>query len=175
MDDRKKQLIVIGGVVAAVVVTIIIIVLVFTLGKSKDDDVPSSPVPSPSPVPPPQKSPPPSSKSTFSVLRLIAAPVGATFNFTNVGSQEKGYVTYRGEKNITKWNVDIPLSYSHARIGQEKMRNPATGRLIDKIIKFTYPNSSDSSGYIIDEYGEPLNPQPPSFFASTLEFGIFYS
>ncbi len=67
------------------------------------------------------------------------------------------------ESDMNKWGVEFPLNFTHVRF---------TGQ--NKIFKFNRPNTSDSSGYIVDEWDQPMNPQPASFYGNTIEFGMFF-
>lgn len=67
------------------------------------------------------------------------------------------------ESDMNKWRVEFPLNFTHVRF---------TGQ--NKIFKFNRPNTSDSSGYIVDDMDQRMNPQPASFYGNTIEFGMFF-
>ena len=73
-----------------------------------------------------------------------------------------GYLTFKNQKDMSKWNVDKPLNYTHARIN-------------NIIFKFNNPNSSDSSGFAVDELGNQFAKEktPASEFSNVIDFGFF--
>ena len=76
----------------------------------------------------------------------------------------KGIITLGNEPDMRKWNIEYPLNFTHARLdGDDK-----------KIYKFNHPNTSDSSGFIVDEFDVRKSPQPLNFTFKKIEFGMFF-
>jgi hypothetical protein len=92
-------------------------------------------------------------KPFFRSMKTVYSARAFRFNGTNI--------TLGEESDMNKWRVQFPLNFTHARLER-------------KIFKFYQPNTSNSQGSIVDEWDEPINPQPPSFFGNTIEFGMFY-
>lgn len=78
-----------------------------------------------------------------------------TFNY------DGAKLTHKNLPNIKNWGIDLPLDYTHARIS-------------GKIFKFTNPNSSDTTGKFVDDFGNPLSTQPAAFFSNMFELGMFF-
>lgn len=69
-------------------------------------------------------------------------------------------ITLGDEPNMFKWNIDYPLNFTHARLDDNTM------------YKFNRPNSSDSSGYIVNDIDERI--QSSNFTFKKIEFGMFF-
>lgn len=90
-------------------------------------------------------------------FRSMSTVISArSFNF----DASKGRITLGNEPNMTKWNIDYPLNFTHARLGDTK------------IYKFNRPNSSDSSGFIVNDIDEQIASDNFSF--KKIEFGMFF-
>lgn len=142
-----------------ILVTIVwfVLFIIFVVRRKKSPSVvlEQSPVPSPVPRPVPvQIQSPVANKLSFSSAKIIDG------NGTNFYYMSEGYLSFRNMKNIDQWMIDKPLSYTHAKIN-------------NLIFKFTNPNSSDSSGFVVDEFGNKINPQPASQFSNKIDFGFF--
>lgn len=97
-------------------------------------------------------------KPFFRSMKTVISARAFKFDLTN----ER--LTLGEEPNMRKWNIDYPLNFTHARLdGDDK-----------KIYKFNRPNSSDSSGFIVDEFDVRKSPQPFNFTFKKIEFGMFF-
>lgn len=103
---------------------------------------------SPSPVPSRQQ------KMNFSSVKTIDG------NGTNFFYMNEGYLSFRQLRDMNQWGIDKPLSYTHAKIN-------------NLVFKFNNSTSSDSSGFIVDDFGNKRQTQPPSEFSNKIDFGFF--
>ncbi len=144
------------GILTSVTITWFILFIIFMV-KRKKNEVPTKPKPkssiktksSPTPV-----SSPIVSRLNFSQVKVIDG------NGTSFYYMSEGYLSFRQLKDMSQWGIDKPLNYTHAKIN-------------NLIFKFINPNSTDSSGFIVDEFGNKIENQPASQFSSKLEFGFF--
>lgn len=81
-----------------------------------------------------------------------------TFNYVSnpLTDGSSGYLAFNSNSNMLMWPVNLPLNFTHARIGDDQ-----------KIFKFRRPNTSDTYGSF--ENGSV----PPNFFMSSIELGVF--
>jgi hypothetical protein len=140
---------------------IVLIVLNFTVFRKISKETPASPT---SPVPPKNtttvvapssyavKSPSPTNP-TFRPAKVITSEGSNAFNFI-ISSGLTGYLTYRNERDLKKWGVDLPLNYTHVSLD-------------GKIIELTNPSSSDSTGKV-------LSSPPANIQSNTIQFGMFF-
>lgn len=145
-----------GSFIGFVILLLVLTFVIKPLSPKKEETVtPASPVP-------PKQTPRPSSfatttasspKPTFSSVKTITSEGANTFNFI-ISSGNSGYLSYRNERDLKKWGVDLPLSYTHVRMD-------------GKIIELTNPSSSDSRGKILDSV-------PANILTNTIEFGTFF-
>lgn len=110
------------------------------VSKSKDVDKKLTPFPNPSYE----------IKPTFISMKTVISARAFKYN----ASTKR--ITLGDKPNMYKWsNIEYPLNFTHARF------------LNDRIFEFTHPNSSDSSGKIVQGKDESV-----SF--NTIEFGMFF-
>lgn len=81
-------------------------------------------------------------------------------------------ITLGEESDMNKWRVEFPLNFTHVRFSNQKLTY--NNQIIESIFKFNRPNTSDSSGVMVDDTDTPMDPQPASFFGNTIEFGMFF-
>jgi hypothetical protein len=156
-------------VAIAVFTVISILVYVFVIKKTPTT---SSPIPSVSPSSSDDdddKKPfirgrsriPVGVKPNFSSVKTLAANNNATFNYVNSPLQtgSTGYLLYNNKSNMFDWGFSLPLNFTHARLN-------------GKIFEFENPNSSDTYGAFIDEYGVKITSQ--NFFTTQIELGTFF-
>lgn len=127
-----------------VTVTWLVLFLLFLLQVNKPATT-TSPSPSPSPILP---------IGSFNSVKTIDG------NGTNFYYMSEGYLSFRQIKDMSQWGIDKPLNYTHVKIN-------------NLIFKFINPNSSDSSGFVVDDTGNKIQPQPSSQFSNIIEFGFF--
>ena len=104
-------------------------------------------------------------KPFFRSMKTVYSARAFRFNGTNI---TLGYY----ESDMNKWRVEFPLNFTHVRFSNQTITY--NNKVIERIFKFNRPNTSDSSGYMVDDMDQPMNPQPASFFGNTIEFGMFY-
>jgi hypothetical protein len=102
-------------------------------------------------------------KPNFASVKTLAANNNATFNYVNspLQSGSTGYLLYKNESNMFDWGFSLPLNFTHARLS-------------GKIFEFENPNSSDTYGAFVDEYGYRTTTPIPNFFTSNIELGTFF-
>jgi hypothetical protein len=161
------------GAAIAVFTVISILVYVFVIKKTPTTSTSSSPIPSVSPSSSSDddddKKPfirgrsriPVGVKPNFSSVKTLAANNNATFNYVNSPLQtgSTGYLLYNNKSNMFDWGFSLPLNFTHARLN-------------GKIFEFENPNSSDTYGAFVDEYGVKITSQ--NFFTSKIELGTFF-
>lgn len=147
-----------------IIVTIVWFVLfMITVLRKKKPESESEPKLKLKPEPEPKTEPisisPVSSSSTVSKLNFSSVKTidgnGTPFYYMN-----EGYLSFRQVRDMSQWGIDKPLNYTHAKIN-------------NLIFKFNNSNSSDSSGFVVDDSGNRRQTQPPSEFSSKLDFGFF--
>jgi hypothetical protein len=104
-------------------------------------------------------------KPFFRSMKTVYSARAFRFNGTNITLGDY-------ESDMNKWRVEFPLNFTHVRFtGQTVTYN---NKVMERIFKFNRPNTSDSSGYMVDDMDQQMNPQPASFFGNTIEFGMFF-
>lgn len=145
------------GMLTIIVIVWFVLFIIFMVRRKKSS-VPvsiQSQSPIPVSVPVPVQSPVSSSANPYFRSARVIDGNGSNFYYMS-----DGYLTFRRNKDMSEWGVDKPLNYTHAKINR-------------LIFKFDKPNSSDSSGFIVDEFGNKLENQPASEFSNIIEFGFF--
>lgn len=82
-----------------------------------------------------------------------------TFNYVSnpLTDGSSGYLTFNSNSNMLMWPVNLPLNFTHAKIGDNQ-----------KIFKFRRPNTSDTYGSFVD------GSVPGNFFMSSIDLGTFF-
>lgn len=104
-------------------------------------------------------------KPFFRSMKTVYSARAFRFNGTNITLGDY-------ESDMNKWRVEFPLNFTHVRFSNQTITY--NNKVIERIFKFNRPNTSDSSGYMVDDMDQPMNPQPASFFGNTIEFGMFF-
>ena len=94
-------------------------------------------------------------KKTFNSSKTIESKTDTFYYMGN-------YLTYKNNRDMNTWGIDKPLAYTHAKIN-------------NIIFKFNNPNSSDSTGFAVDENGDAFQTGkvPATQYSNVLDFGFF--
>lgn len=155
---ERDDWIIIGTLIVVTIVWFVLF-MITVLRKKKPE---AEPKPKPKSEPKSEPKPisiSPVSSSTVSKLNFNSVKT-IDGNGTNFFYMNEGYLSFRQVRDMSQWGIDKPLNYTHAKIN-------------NLIFKFNNSNSSDSSGFVVDDFGNRRQTQPPSEFSSKLDFGIF--
>jgi hypothetical protein len=95
-------------------------------------------------------------KPSFRPLTTVTSM--RSFKYESVNKR----ITINGKSDMNDWDVKYPLNFTHARIDNTY------------IYKFNHPNSSDSSGFFVDDLDKALENQPKDLSFNKMEFGMFF-
>jgi hypothetical protein len=160
------------GVAISVFIVFAVLIYLYVI-KPKDSSTTTtttieiSPVPSQARQPVPRtgrSSIPVGVKPNFAPVKTLDAVNNVTFNYVNSPMQNgsTGYLLYNNKSNMLDWGFSMPLNFTHARM--------SGGR----IFEFENPNSSNTYGIFVNEYGDKITTPISNFFTSSIELGTFF-